>query len=243
MTKVGVITQARMTSTRLPGKVLMTAGGTTMLGHHVRRLRDADLAVYVATTTNDTDDSVVAMADSLGVDSFRGSEHDVLARFADTVRAFDIDVVVRVTADCPLIDGHLIRAAVDEFVTADRRRLFISNTLVRSYPRGLDFEVFAAADLLRADAEASSPHEREHVTPYLYEALADELEFRSVTRSEDASGYRITLDTPEDLQVIRTLIEHHGADGLSAEQIIDVLAQHPEIAEINRAIEQKKLGE
>lgn len=240
---LGVITQARMTSTRLPGKVLMRAGGRTMLDHHVTRLTRAGLPVYVATTTNATDDPIVAEAERLGVPTFRGSEHDVLARFAGAVRTFKLNTVVRVTADCPLIDGDLVRTAVDRFQAAGDPWLYLSNALERTYPRGLDFEVFSATALLAAHEGATEPAEREHVTPYLYANRSGEVTIRAVTRHADASRFRVTLDTPDDFELIRRLIEEHGAAELDADRIIEVLETHPDLPEINQHVEQKKLGQ
>ncbi|MDF1604888.1 glycosyltransferase family protein [Nocardioides sp. YIM 152315] len=238
--RLGVITQARTTSTRLPGKVLLTAGGRTMLEHHITRLQAAGLPVYVATTANATDDPIVEVADALGAPVHRGSEDDVLERYAETVGRFALETVVRVTSDCPLIDGRLVARGVDDYVAAGNADLYLSNTLTRSYPRGFDFEVFDAAALLEAHARADRPEEREHVTPYLY---SGDRPVRSVARREDASEYRVTLDTPADFEMIRRLIEEHDASSLDAEQIIAVLRAHPEIAAINAHVEQKKLGE
>src|SRR5690606_18445145 len=112
VTRVGIITQARMTSTRLPGKVLTRIGGKSALEHHLDRLREADAPVIVATTTNASDDPLADRAESLGYSVFRGSEHDVLSRFAGAAREHALDVVVRVTSDCPLIDGDLVNRGI-----------------------------------------------------------------------------------------------------------------------------------
>ena len=240
MTRLGVVTQARMTSTRLPGKVLLTAGGRTMLEHHVTRLLAADLPVYVATTTNETDDPIVDAAAALGVPVHRGSEHDVLARYAGAVEEFGLETVVRVTADCPLIDGVLVREGVEAYEAARDPNLYLSNTLERSYPRGFDYEVFSAEALREAHAGADRPAEREHVTPYFYTNRSGRTRLRSVRRRDDASSFRITLDTDDDLRLIRGLIDGHGAGSLDAEGIIAVLEAHPELAVLNAHVEQRK---
>jgi spore coat polysaccharide biosynthesis protein SpsF len=237
---VGVVTQARMTSTRLPGKVLMTAGGRTMLAHHVTRLQGAGLPVYVATTTNATDDPIVAAAADLGVPVHRGSEDDVLGRYVGAVQEFGLETVVRVTSDCPLIDGEVVAGGVAVFEAAGDPRLYVSNTQPRSYPRGFEFEVFSAQALLEAGRDAHSPAEREHVTPYLYSGL---FPMRSVERTGDASAFRITLDTPEDLIVITRLIEEHAAADLDAEAIIAVLEAHPDLVAVNAHVQQKELAD
>ena len=241
--KVGVVTQARTTSTRLPGKVLIEVGGKTLLEHHLDRLEGAGLSAYVATTVNATDDPIVDLAEKRGIPFHRGSEDDVLARFAGLVEEQELDVVVRVTSDCPLIDGAVVRGGVEEFVRADDPWLYLSNGIERSFPRGMDFEVFSAEALLDAAANATEQAHREHVTPYLYANGSGRITQRHVRHEPDASGYRVTLDTAEDLEVIRALIEDHGAADLDVDGIIAVLAQHPELVDLNAHIEQKKLGQ
>jgi spore coat polysaccharide biosynthesis protein SpsF len=240
--RIGIVTQARTTSTRLPRKVLLPAAGRTMLDHHLDRLASTGLDVYVATTVNDTDDEVVELARSRGVPVWRGSELDVLARFAGCVREHDLDTVVRVTSDCPLIDGGVVAQAVAEFTRVGNPWLYLSNGLRRTFPRGMDFEVFSAAALLEADARATDPADREHVTPWLYLGKSSRTELRDWVRPTDASGYRVTLDTPEDLRLIRTLIEDYAAASLGVEELICLLDQHPELVRINQHVEQKKLG-
>lgn len=241
--KFGVITQARMTSTRLPGKVLIEVGGKTLLDWHLDRLEAAGLSPYVATTANETDEPIVALAERRGLPVHRGSEHDVLARFTGCIEEFDLEGVVRVTSDCPLIDGAPIAEAMATFEHADDPWLYLSNGLERTWPRGFDFEVFSAQALLDAGARATEEPHREHVTPYLYANVSGRMTLRNVARSADASGYRVTLDTPDDLVLIRELIENHGAGSLDAEGIIAVLDAHPELVAINAHIEQKKLGQ
>lgn len=239
MTRVGIITQARMTSTRLPGKVLLPASGKSMLAHHVERLAQSKLPVIVATTTNATDDPLATASHALGVDVFRGSESDVLARFVGAVQEHDLDVVVRVTSDCPLIDGSVVQAGVQQFLDAEQPQLFLSNTLERSYPRGFDFEIMGADLLREAERSANSPHQREHVTPWIYES--PDTTIVQVARSDDASDLRVTLDTEDDLRLIRTLIEQHKAENLSGEEIIRLLRQHPELAALNTHVAQKSV--
>ncbi|MFD2787554.1 cytidylyltransferase domain-containing protein [Hymenobacter rubripertinctus] len=236
----GIITQARMGSTRLPGKVLLTAGGTTMLDYHLRRLRASGLPVYLATTTLPEDDVLADYARQRGLPCFRGSSDDVLSRYAATARQFGLTTIVRVTSDCPLLDGELIGRAVADYEQAANPRLYLSNGLVRTYPRGLDFEVFSAELLAEAHAHATSASDREHVTPYLHQNRSGRVEFGHVTRPRDASRFRLTLDTPPDLALLRVLLEQHRAADLSAEQLIALLEAHPELVAINAEIEQQK---
>jgi spore coat polysaccharide biosynthesis protein SpsF len=169
---------------------------------------------------------------------YRGSEDDVLGRFAGAVTEFGLETVVRVTSDCPLIDGAVVAQGVAVFEEAGDPELYVSNTQERSFPRGFDFEVFSAAALLDAHRHADSSSEREHVTPYLYSGRRPT---RSVLRSGDASQYRVTLDTQEDLTLITRLIEEYGAADLDAEEIIALLDAHPDLVAINAHIAQRKL--
>ena len=245
MNRVGVVTQARTGSTRLPGKVLIEAAGRTMLDHHLDRLVAAGLDVYVATTDSATDDRVADLAQGRGIAVFRGSEEDVLSRFAGCARAHDLDVVVRVTSDCPLLDGGIVADGVTRFLQLREQHgddVYLSNTLERTYPRGFDFEVVAAAALQRADREATARRDREHVTPWLYAGPHRLPHIVQVRRAVDRSSYRVTLDTVEDLELIRRLFEDHDAATLDCDGVIAVLDAHPELVALNADVTQRELG-
>jgi len=239
--RVGVVTQARTSSTRLPGKVLEQVGGTTLIEHQLDRLARSGLEVFVATTTNTGDDPLAAIAQARGLGVHRGSEQDVLARFSGCARAHDLDVVVRVTSDCPLIDGDLVARGIEEWLAAGDPDLYLSNCLVRTFPRGFDFEVFGAQALHEANAAARSPEEREHVTPYLHRNAGGRTTLRNLAHETDESRYRVTVDTAADLALVRVLIETYGAHRLDCEGILDVLRAHPELVELNAAVAQKEL--
>jgi len=236
---VGVITQARMASTRLPGKVLMTAGGSTMLDHHIDRLQRAGLNVIVATTVNTEDSLIVDLTRRRGVRCYRGSETDVLQRYLECARNFDLDVVVRVTSDCPLIDGDVVRAGLEEYLTAGDEEMYVSNTQRRTYPRGMDFEVFATKLLAEANANATKPYQREHVTPYFYDGSAQWIAVEQFLRPIDASGYRLTLDTSADYSLIRRLIEEFDGANVGCSGLVSLLEANPELVAINQSVVQK----
>lgn len=238
--RIGIITQARMGSTRLPGKVLRTINGVTILEYHLRRLQASQLPVYIATTTLPEDEAIVELAARLAVPCFQGAAQDVLGRYFATATYFNLSAIVRVTSDCPLIDGKLLGVEVARYVAAADPQLYLSNGLVRSYPRGFDFEVFSYELLAEAHAHAHRAADREHVTPYLHQNRTGNVHLESVVRATDASRLRVTLDTPEDLQLLEQLIGRYQADTLSGEQLITLLQQHPELVDLNAAVEQKK---
>lgn len=242
MQTAGIISQVRMGSTRLPGKVLLPAAGRPLLDYHVARLAQSGLPLYLATTTEPADDALAAYAETLDLPYHRGSETDVLARYYETARKFGLDVIVRVTSDCPLVDGPLIGAAVARYLADADPLEFRSNSLIRSFPRGLDFEIFSLPMLTEAYERASSPYEREHVTPYFKGSRATLGRVRNVDEvwpGDDFSRFRITLDTPEDYEVLRRLIEEHHADQLALPALLALLEAHPEIMALNANIEQK----
>jgi len=242
MQRAGIISQVRMGSTRLPSKVLLPAAGRPLLDYHVARLAASGLPVILATTTEPADDVLAAYAEARALPCHRGSETDVLARYYETAQLFDLECIVRVTSDCPLVDGPLIGAAVARYLAENNPLVYRSNSIVRTFPRGLDFEIFSMELLAEAYANAALPYEREHVTPYLKAnpATAGRVIYRDeVWAGGDFSRFRITLDTAEDYAVLRALIEAHRAAELNVPDLLALLEAHPEIMALNAHIEQK----
>lgn len=240
-TKVVTIIQARMGSSRLPGKVLMDLGGDTVLAHVLRRVRRATLVqeTIVATTESSADDAVVRECQRLGILYFRGSEQDVLDRYYRAALESAAEAVVRITSDCPLIDPELVDATIQAFL--DQQADYASNSLELTYPRGLDVEIFTAAALQQAWKEARAPHEREHVTPYFYEH-PELFRLISVKAEKDYSRYRWTLDTPADLETLRAIYcRLDGAEDFRWRKILSFVEAEPELAEINSHVLQKPL--
>jgi spore coat polysaccharide biosynthesis protein SpsF len=240
--KVTAIIQARIRSTRLPGKVLAEIEGDPMLWHVVRRTRAAETVdeVVVATTTEPADDGIVAVCRERGVACFRGSEEDVLDRYYQTARRHDAQAIVRITSDCPLIDPEIIDKTVRAFL--EDQPDYASNVGVRSYPRGLDTEVMSFRALEVAWRSAREPYQRSHVTPYLYENPG-QFKVLSVTSDEDYSAHRWTVDTAEDLEVVRAMYARFESEDFRWRDVLRLLEREPELAEINRFIAQKALHE
>jgi spore coat polysaccharide biosynthesis protein SpsF len=239
--KIGIISQARMTSTRLPGKVLKQVLGKPLLAYHLERLQWSRLPVVVATTVLSTDDPIVQFCENQSIPIYRGDENDVLSRYYWAAQKFGFDTVVRVTSDCPLIDGNLIRQAVDQYQTLKNPWTYMSNCLERTYPRGFDFEVFSFEMIKAAFENAKSTPEREHVTPYFYQMKDPRTKLHSLTRASNLSRFRLTVDEPDDFKLMETLIADYDCAHKSEAEIGQVLLAHPELGQINAHIEQKKL--
>lgn len=243
------IIQARLGSTRLPGKVLMDLEGQTVLARGVRRaqaIRGVD-EVVVATTTAAKDDPVVDEARRLEVGVFRGSEEDVLSRYLGAAAEFRADVVVRITSDCPLLDpkqSARVVGRLHESLAGPSPADYCSNALSRTFPRGLDTEAFTRAALEIAGQRAQPGREREHVTLYLYEHPAD-FRLLSVVGDVDHSRHRWTVDTDDDLQLVREVyarLSPRGADRtFGLEEVLELIGREPWIAQINAHVEQKKV--
>jgi spore coat polysaccharide biosynthesis protein SpsF len=245
---IAAIIQARMGSTRLPGKVLRPLCGKTILAHVIDRVRASQTIdeIVVATTDRPADDAIAALVPAFGATLFRGSEEDVLSRLYFAGRAAKADTIVRITADCPLFDGTLLRAMIEAFTSQRRRgeRIdYLSNTINRTYPRGLDAEIIDIAALERAHREAKQPPEREHVTPYIY-GHPEWFALRSYTATPDLSQLRWTLDTEEDWHLIEAIYAAlYRADRLFGTQdILDLIARQPELVALNAHIVQKAVA-
>ena len=237
--KVVAIIQARMGSTRLPGKVLEDLAGRSMLSRVISRLRASQLIddLVVATTVRATDDAIVEECRKCSVPSWRGDENDVLDRHFRAAESRGADVVVRITSDCPLIDPEVTDKTVRAFLRD--RPDYASNTIMRTYPRGLDTEVISGSALTRAWQEARQPYEREHVTPYIIEHPA-EFRLLSITGDQDFSAHRWTVDTPEDLAFIRAVYSRFTSDEVfSWRDVLKVLEREPALSDLNRSIVQK----
>jgi len=269
------IIQARMAASRLPEKVLLDVGGRPMLEWVVERTNRAKLVseIVVATTTDRTDDPVYGYCKRMHYRVYRGSVQDVLDRYYWAARQLQADVIVRITADCPLIDPCLIDQALRLFFSSKGlsdsqvrpgvpRFDFVANRLPqpwgRTFPIGLDIEVFTFELLAQAKNQALSKHQREHVTPFFYEnASPDQLQYQvsSPTYSEtvtpegirialmhhrpDYGGLRWTVDTPEDLELVRKIVSHFPDDTFRWQDVLALVQNKPELTQINAQVHHK----
>lgn len=238
---IGIITQARMTSTRLPGKILKKANGKFLLQYHIDRLQQTGLGVIIATTTNATDDCIDEFARVNHLKCYRGSESNVLSRYYEAAKLYNLNTIVRVTSDCPLIDGNLIRSNVDKYVQLNNQNAYMGNSIERTFARGFDFEIFSFKLLEDAYHNAVDETDLEHVTPYIWKNRSGKVEFTYIKQPVDNSNLRITVDNADDFELVKALIEKYNADQLSFSEIENTLIQHPELVAINGHVEQKKV--
>lgn len=228
------ILQARVSSTRLPGKVLKPILGRPMIAHQIERIRRARHIdhLIVATSLDDTDQPIADMCDALGVACRRGSLVDVLDRYYQAARPDEPDHVVRVTGDCPLTDPHILDRLVELHLAEGSD--YSSNVHERTFPDGLDAEIFTYELLERSWRETRTPFEREHVTPYMYRT-GPRFRRSALRNQVDRSAMRWTVDYPEDLEFVRRVFEalYPNNPAFSAEDVYLLLDQHPEIATIS----------
>ncbi len=238
--KAGAVIQARMGSTRLPGKALLEIEGVSMLARVVDRVRRMETVdrIVVATTTGTHDDPLAQHAAVLGVDVYRGDEEDVLDRYYQAARLFNLGVVVRITSDCPLLDPGLADQVVRLVLTGSPRPDYAANTISRSYPRGLDVEVVPLATLERAWREATSSHERAHVFPYVYEH-PETFSVAGVADAVDRSAMRWTVDTEDDLTFVREVYRRLAGREITWTDVLNVLQAEPQLLRINAQVRQK----
>ncbi len=258
--KTVAIIQARMASSRLPGKVLLDIGGQPMLVWVVERARRARTLdeVVVATTTDASDEPIVAFCQGRGYPFFRGSVFDVLDRYYQAALQHQAEIVVRLTADCPLIDPDLIDRAVSAFIASTPNASgdgqpveneqpfpydFIANRLPppwgRTYPIGLDIEVCSFTGLELAWREATLPHQREHVMPFFYDQ-PERFRILLLNHEVNYGNLRWTVDTPQDLELLRQIAAHFpGRNDFSWLEVLELIQSNPHLAQINAQVQPK----
>lgn len=236
--KMVCVIQARMGSTRLPGKVLMDIAGIPMLAHVIERSKAIKAVdeVVVATTTLKEDEAVIATAREYGAETFAGDLSDVLDRYYQAARQFEADVVMRVTADCPLLDPTVGDHVVSHYEHG--RVDYCSNVLPPTYPDGVNIEIVDFAALEKSWKVATLPSDREHVTTYI-RTHPEEFSVVNVESEEDMSDLRWTVDAPEDLDFVRQIFGHmqdSGDEIPGVSEVIGILDSHPELAAFESGI-------
>lgn len=245
--RIVAVVQARMTSTRLPAKIMLDLGGRAALERcleRASRIAHVD-EVVVATTDRPEDDVTATVTERNGFRCIRGSESDVLSRYVLAARLTDADAVVRLTSDCPLLDPESSSLVVDTFKASQTGLWpfdYVSNTLVRRLPRGLDTEVLRRDVLERAERDATAAQEREHVTLHVY-SRPNQFRCGCVLPRDvdDRSRHRWTLDTIADYRFLHQVYALLGARAgeASPREVLEVLARHPDLVHINESVSQK----
>jgi spore coat polysaccharide biosynthesis protein SpsF len=228
------VLQARASSTRLPGKVLKPILGRPMLARQIERLKRSSLIsrLILATSTDNADNEVARIARLTGIGCYRGSLEDVLDRFYNAVLPYQPELVVRLTGDCPLTDWNIIDRAVAFARSGDFD--YVSNTLTRTWPKGLDVEVFKPGALETAWHEARDPFEREHVTPFIY-GHSDQFRLGDFVNDADLGELRWTVDHPEDFLFVDRIYNelYLSKPDFGTADVLALLAKQPDIARLN----------
>ncbi len=236
--KIGTIIQARMLSTRLPKKILLPLSGKTVLEHVIERCQKSQFSttVIVATTVRPEDQPIADFMQKLGVPVWRGSEENVLERYRDAAKHYGLDVVVRVTSDCPLIDAGIIDDVIHAFIS--EKADIAANITERTFPRGFDVEVVSFAALEKAMSAGLEPFDLEHVTPYFYRN--PRLFRTAAVRAKDEMrrpDIRICIDQQEDYDLLKKIFKFRpGSGNFAAKEIVGLFNRFPEWLEINRNV-------
>lgn len=245
--KITAIIQARCGSTRLPNKIFKTLSGKPVLWHVVNRVSQSNLIskIVIATTTLPEDNAVEKFCLDNNVSFYRGSSEDVLSRYYEAAKNFDADIIIRITSDCPVIDPRILDSLIEDFLEENLKTKldYLSNTLVRTFPRGLDAEVFTIDALEKSFLNAVKNYEREHVTPYIYQH-PEYFALKNYLNDRDYSQHRWTLDTEEDYSLLKKIYDSLYAEGkiFLFDDVIKLFEKNPDLININKDIEQKKLN-
>lgn len=238
--RIIAIVQARMGSTRLSGKVLKDISSKPMLWHVVNRLRQSKLTeeVIVATSTLKEDEEIVKFCNQEKIEVFCGEQKDVLGRYYKAAKEVGADLIIRVTADCPMIDPEIVDLIIEKFEVG--KFDYVSNVIKRTFPRGLDTEVFSFDTLKKVWQEAEEEKYREHVTLFILDN-PESFKIASFEGKVDLSDLRWTVDKPRDLDFVRAVFEELGCTMFGTGDILELLDKKPGLKEINKSVCQKKV--
>ncbi|WP_072682241.1 cytidylyltransferase domain-containing protein [Arcobacter sp. LA11] len=242
MDKFFIIIQARMTSTRLPSKVMLPLCGKTVLEIMIDRLRKFKENIIIATTNDGTEKPIVELCKKLGIKYYEGDTSNVLSRYYEASLKYgvgDNDIIIRCTSDCPLIDQEILGRTLEFF--RKNNSDYSSANQSTGFPRGLDTEVFRFGLLKKAYLNATTFFEKEHVTPYMYKTIKNDIEISLLKNKNDDSKYRLTLDEEDDYIAIKEIyLRLNNRIDFSYEELIQMLEENKYIYEINSHVEQKK---
>jgi len=241
MNDIIAIVQARMGSTRLPGKVLLDLAGKPMLVRDIERIQRAKNIddIVIATTIKPEDDKIISLCREYRWKFFRGSENDLLDRYYQAACEYHAKTIVRITSDCPLIEPAIVDRIIEKFVALESKIDYVSNIFpIRTYPQGLDTEVMSISALEKCWKEDMNPQFREHVTEYI---LHNPNLFRifEINHEKDLSSMRWTVDTQEDLDFVRCVYHHFKDQYFSWTDVLTLLKDNPGLQDINKHIKQK----
>jgi len=242
MVNIICIIQARIGSTRLPNKVMKKIKGKSILFYVVNRVKKSYLInkLVIATTTKNQDGVIVEEARKLNVDFFRGSENDVLGRYYNAAKKYNADVIVRITSDCPLIDPIIVDNIIKKHI--ENKADYTANIINRTFPRGLDTEVFNFNVLEKTNELAREKYHKEHVTTYILEN-PERFKLQNIKADDTIKrpDIRITVDTEEDFELISKIIEHFKNIEFGIKDVIHFLNEKPQLLEINKNIKQTEV--
>ncbi|MCB9362534.1 glycosyltransferase family protein [Candidatus Woesearchaeota archaeon] len=239
MAKKVLIIQARMGSTRLPGKMMLDVGGIPLIErviHQAKACKSVDLVV-LATGDGDANDVLCEKAKQLDTRCFRGNESDVLDRFYKAAEKYGADIIIRVTGDCPFLQPSIVNEVVESLIAQDVD--YACNTQPPTYPDGIDVEVMKFSALRRAWTEAKLPSDREHVTPFIWKRR-DLFTLHNVAGDSDLSNIRLTIDEPNDLFVANAIMQYSSEKFPNLATIMSIIKKHPEVLDRNRGLERNE---
>ena len=233
---IGCIIQARVNSTRFPKKILQNLDKEDrVLEYVINQVKNSKKInqIIIATTSLKDDDIVIDISEKNGCNVFRGSEDDVLDRYFQCARKFELDAIVRVTSDCPLIDPQIIDQVIEEFESGNFD--YVTNTFPRTFPKGLDVEIFSRETLDKMWKNAELPSEREHVTQFIFNN--NEFRIGNVKNDVDLSDMRWTLDEKEDLEFLISIIKRNKNKPILKDEVLEILSREPSLQKVNSDID------
>lgn len=241
--KIGIIIQARMGSTRFPGKVLKKIEDKSLLELQYRRLKNSRKAnrIIIATSISSLDDPIEELCKEINIPCYRGSEENVLERYYQASIHYNLDVVIRSNGDCPFIDSREIDKLIDIWESNHSKYDYVTNILEETFPLGMHIEIFSIAALKKALQGSTSKEEYEHVTPYIYKN-PNKFRVLNIKNKDNLSSYRWTIDYPEDFKFVKEIYKRFGVhnSSFSMYDIIKLMKSEPNLALINDKFKKKQ---